>query len=91
VWNPPFWIAVGFFGQMLFTARFFLQWVSSERKRASVVPKAFWWLSLLGATALLSYAISRHDPVIITGQAAGIFVYIRNLMLIRRQGLMVRP
>ena len=69
-------------GQSLFTARFLVQWVVSEKKRASVVPVAFWWLSLLGGTALLAYAIFRRDPVIITGQGMGLFVYVRNLMLV---------
>jgi lipid-A-disaccharide synthase-like uncharacterized protein len=75
------WLLVGFLGQALFTARFVVQWLVSERKRDSVVPVAFWWLSLLGGGALLSYAISRKDPVIIFGQVMGLFVYIRNLML----------
>jgi len=78
-----FWLAVGFLGQALFTARFLVQWVASERKHDSVVPVAFWWLSLLGGTALLCYALFRGDPVIVTGQAMGLFVYVRNLMLVR--------
>ena len=77
-----FWLTIGFLGQSLFTARFLIQWVVSEKKRASVVPVAFWWLSLLGGAALLAYAIFRRDPVIITGQGMGLFVYTRNLMLV---------
>jgi lipid-A-disaccharide synthase-like uncharacterized protein len=80
--NLTFWLLVGFAGQALFTARFLVQWCVSEKKRASVVPNAFWWLSLLGGAALLAYAISRRDPVIISGQTMGLFVYTRNLMLI---------
>jgi lipid-A-disaccharide synthase-like uncharacterized protein len=86
--NLVFWLTLGFLGQALFTARFLIQWVVSERRRDSVVPVAFWWLSLLGGTALLSYAIFRRDPVIITGQGMGLFIYTRNLMLVgksRRQ------
>jgi lipid-A-disaccharide synthase-like uncharacterized protein len=79
-----FWLVVGFTGQGLFTARFLVQWLASEKQRAVVVPIAFWWLSLLGGTSLLTYAISRRDPVIIVGQAMGIFVYIRNMMLASR-------
>ncbi len=77
-----FWLTVGFLGQALFTARFMLQWVASERKGTSVVPVGFWWFSLLGGTALLCYAISRRDAVIITGQGMGIVVYVRNLILL---------
>lgn len=81
---PRGWLAVGFFGQAMFSARFIVQWIASERKRRSVVPRAFWWLSLAGGLVLLSYAVHRGDPVFILGQAAGIVVYLRNLVLIRR-------
>ena len=76
-----FWLIIGFMGQGLFTARFLVQWLVSEKKGAVTVPVSFWWLSLVGGTSLLSYAISRKDPVIIVGQAMGIFVYTRNMML----------
>ncbi len=77
-----FWLTIGFVGQALFTARFLIQWMASEQRRDAVVPVMFWWLSLLGGVALLAYAISRRDPVIIVGQSMGLFVYARNLMLI---------
>lgn len=79
--NVTVWLTVGFLGQLVFTARFLVQWIMSEQKRNSVVPAAFWWLSLLGGTALLSYAIFRQDPVIIVGQAMGLVVYTRNIAL----------
>lgn len=79
------WLMVGFLGQLLFTARFLIQWVISEKRRTSVIPAAFWWLSLLGGSALLAYAIARRDPVIVTGQAIGLFVYVRNLMLMAKR------
>ena len=78
------WLVVGFLGQALFTARFVVQWLVSERNRDSVVPVAFWWFSLFGGLALLSYAVSRRDPVIIIGQAMGLVVYVRNLMLVAK-------
>jgi len=76
------WLIIGFAGQAVFTARFLVQWIVSERKRDSVVPVAFWWLSLLGGLTLLSYASYRQDPVIIVGQGMGLIVYARNLMLV---------
>jgi lipid-A-disaccharide synthase-like uncharacterized protein len=79
------WLSVGFLGQFFFTSRFLVQWIASERRRESVIPLAFWWLSLLGGVTLLCYAIWRQDPVFIMGQAAGLFVYTRNLALIRRK------
>jgi lipid-A-disaccharide synthase-like uncharacterized protein len=78
-----FWLIIGFVGQGLFTARFLVQWLASEQKRESVVPLAFWWLSLAGGTTVLAYAFFRRDPVIITGQMLGLVVYARNLMLCR--------
>src|SRR4051795_4793538 len=81
---PALWLAIGFLGQAVFTARFLVQWVASERRRDSVVPVAFWWLSLLGGFTLLAYATYRRDPVIILGQSMGVFVYVRNLMLVAK-------
>jgi lipid-A-disaccharide synthase-like uncharacterized protein len=77
------WIAIGFAGQALFSARFLIQWLASERARRSVVPKSFWYFSLIGSLVLLSYAIHRGDPVFITGQAAGLGIYMRNLYLLK--------
>ncbi|WP_260518536.1 lipid-A-disaccharide synthase N-terminal domain-containing protein [Aliiroseovarius sp. M344] len=79
------WLGIGFLGQLLFTSRFLVQWIVSERRGESVVPLAFWWFSLAGGLTLLSYAIWRQDPVFILGQATGLFVYVRNLILIRRR------
>ncbi len=79
-----FWLVIGFLGQVLFTLRFIVQWLASERKRDSVVPVGFWWLSLMGGAALLSYAVFRRDPVIVVGQATGLVVYVRNLMLVSK-------
>ena len=78
------WLAVGLLGQALFSARFLVQWLASERKRQSIIPVAFWWLSLCGGATLLAYAVWRRDPVFILGQGMGLFVYTRNLILIRR-------
>ena len=79
------WIAIGFAGQAMFTSRFLIQWLVSERRRESVIPLAFWWFSLLGGVTLLSYAVWRQDPVFIIGQATGLVVYSRNLVLIGRR------
>jgi len=78
------WVIVGFCGQVLFSARFVLQWLASEKARRSVVPTAFWYLSLGGSAVLLAYAIHRADPVFIAGQAGGLVIYLRNLFLIRK-------
>ena len=77
------WIGLGLLGQALFSARFIVQWIASERRRASHVPVAFWYLSIAGGITLLGYAIYRADPVFILGQSTGVFIYARNLYLIR--------
>ncbi len=81
----PFgWLLLGLGGQAMFSARFLIQWIASERSKRSVVPIAFWWFSLAGGLCLLSYALFRADPVFILGQSAGMIVYFRNLVLLRR-------
>jgi lipid-A-disaccharide synthase-like uncharacterized protein len=80
------WIAVGFLGQAAFSGRFLVQWFASERAGRSVIPLAFWYLSIVGSMLLLTYAISRRDPVFILGQSAGFVVYFRNLLLLCRSG-----
>jgi lipid-A-disaccharide synthase-like uncharacterized protein len=79
------WLAVGFIGQGLFSARFLVQWLQSERMRKSVIPVAFWYFSLAGGVTLLAYAIWRQDPVFIVGQGAGLIIYARNLYFIWRE------
>jgi lipid-A-disaccharide synthase-like uncharacterized protein len=83
--EPQYWLYLGFAGQLLFGLRFLVQWVASERKGESVIPVYFWYLSLIGSLILLAYAIFRRDPVFILGQSTGFFVYMRNLVLIRRK------
>ena len=83
------WLAIGFGGQLLFTARFVVQWIASERKKRSVIPVAFWYLSLVGSLVVLSYAIHIRNPVFILGFSLNSLVYIRNLWLIYRPGAVV--
>jgi lipid-A-disaccharide synthase-like uncharacterized protein len=79
------WLTLGFVGQAVFTGRFVVQWVASEREGRSVVPVLFWVLSIAGSVLLLAYAVHRSDPVFVLGQSFGLVVYLRNLHLIRRE------
>ena len=79
----------GLLGQFFFGMRFLVQWIVSEKQKRSVVPTAFWYLSMVGALILLAYAIYRKDPVFILGQAGGFAIYLRNLVLIHRHQLPV--
>ena len=77
-----FFLCIGFLGQGVFASRFIVQWIYSEKKGESYIPIIFWYLSIFGGIGLLTYAIFRKDPVIILGQTFGIFIYLRNLILI---------
>jgi lipid-A-disaccharide synthase-like uncharacterized protein len=79
------WVVLGFFAQLMFTMRFLVQWIASERVGRSVIPLAFWIFSIGGGLLLLVYALYRRDPVFIAGQAFGVFVYLRNLHFVLRE------
>jgi lipid-A-disaccharide synthase-like uncharacterized protein len=83
--SATIWQIIGFGGQGLFAGRFLVQWLHSEREQRSVIPAAFWYFSLGGGVVLLAYAIHRMDPVFITGQFLGLFIYSRNLFFVRRE------
>ena len=80
------WLAIGFLGQAFFSMRFLVQWIASERRQESVIPVSFWFFSIGGGLTLFVYAVYRLDPVFILGQGAGLFIYLRNLYLIRKKG-----
>jgi lipid-A-disaccharide synthase-like uncharacterized protein len=84
VTNLDWWVLLGFIAQAFFTARFAVQWLASERAGRSVIPLAFWWLSIGGGLLLFVYALYRKDPVFIAGQGFGVFVYARNLYFVLR-------
>ncbi len=85
VTNLDWWVILGLIAQGLFTMRFVVQWIASERAGRSVIPLAFWWFSVGGGLLLLVYALYRKDPVFILGQAFGVFVYLRNLYFVLRE------
>ena len=79
------WLVIGFTGNALFFSRFMVQWIASERAGRSYIPTMFWWLSIAGSIVLLLYAVHKRDPVFIIAYLPNCVVYVRNLMLIRRQ------
>jgi lipid-A-disaccharide synthase-like uncharacterized protein len=78
------WLAVGLIGQLLFTLRWIFQWLISEKNRRSTMPASFWYSSLIGGSLVLAYGIHKMDPVIMLSQF-GVFIYARNIMLMRRR------
>lgn len=89
----PEWavVTLGFGGQALFSMRFVVQWLASERAGRSVVPVLFWYFSIAGGLTLLAYAIYRADPVFIVGQGLGLFIYLRNLWLVLKEKRATTP
>lgn len=81
-WAGLLWVSVGFLGQIAFTGRTLVQWLVSEKRRESVVPELFWWLSLAGGAMLFTYFVWRQDFVGVLGQSSGVVIYARNLRLI---------
>src|SRR5262245_33871040 len=79
------WVIVALVGQLVFGGRFLVQWIVSERKGESVIPVAFWHLSIVGSLIMLTYGLKRHDPVLIAGYALNSIVYVRNLMLLAKK------
>ncbi len=77
------WLAVGLLSQFVFAGRFIIQWIASELRKSSYIPGIFWYLSIVGSLGLLVYSIHRKDPVFILGQACGLIIYVRNIMLTR--------
>lgn len=84
-WASLAWIGVGLLGQVIFSCRFLIQWIVSERRRQSVIPEAFWWISLFGGVSLFLYFIWRQDIVGVLGQSSGLVIYGRNIRLIHKQ------
>ena len=80
------WLGIGFLAQAMFSARFLVQWIASERARRSIVPELFWYFSFAGGALLFMYAIYRKDPVFILGQGFGLLVYSRNIYFLWRYG-----
>lgn len=80
-----FWEGVGFLGLVIFSSRFLVQWIVSERRKESVIPVSFWYLSIAGSLLLLAYAIYRADPVFILSYVFNGLIYGRNLVLIYRK------
>jgi len=79
------WAVLGFLAQALFSARFLVQWIASERARRSIIPMAFWWFSIAGGILLFVYSLHRKDPVFIAGQGGGLLIYARNVMFVLRE------
>lgn len=83
--NVPYgWMVFGLVGQSLFSIRFVYQMVVSHRRQQSVLPDAFWYISLIAALMVQIYGVYRLDIVLIIGQVGGMVTYVRNIMLMHK-------
>ncbi|MCL5675679.1 MAG: lipid-A-disaccharide synthase N-terminal domain-containing protein [Patescibacteria group bacterium] len=80
-----FLVLFGFFAQFVFFLRFVVQWLASEKEKKSVIPMSFWYLSIIGSILILIYAVKRHDPVFSVAQFLALFIYLRNIILRKKQ------
>jgi lipid-A-disaccharide synthase-like uncharacterized protein len=80
-----FWLAMGFIGQGLFGLRFMVQWLASEKAGESVIPPLFWYISVPAGLILVAYAVWRQDPVFIVNEVLCVAVFIRNVVMLRRE------
>ncbi len=80
--HETLWLSIGMIGQAMFSMRFVVQWIASEKAKKSIIPNLFWYFSIAGGSLLLAYSVYRQDPIFILGQSMGLFVYLRNLYLI---------
>jgi lipid-A-disaccharide synthase-like uncharacterized protein len=78
------WNVIGFGGQIVFGIRMLIQWLRSEQEGHSVIPIAFWYCSLVGGVASLSYAIHQQAWPLVLGQSLPLPIYVRNLWMIYR-------
>lgn len=85
-WGNLLWLALGFGGQALFSARMIVQWIASERRGEPHVPASFWYISFIAGLVLCSYFIWRRDPVGVLGQSTGLVIYVRNIRLHYKHG-----
>jgi len=81
--SEKIWLGIGLIAQLMFSMRFIVQWLASERARRSIVPDTFWYFSVVGGAMLFAYAVYRLDPVFMLGQGMGLVIYARNIYFIR--------
>lgn len=81
-----FWLAIGVVGQALFAARFIVQWVATEMQKKSVVPAAFWYLSVLASSLQATSFLQRREWVFGIGMLATLLIYLRNIWFVHHEG-----
>ncbi len=76
------WKIIGYLGVVLFAGRWFVQLWASRRSRKVVMPRLFWYMSIVGSLMLLSYFIfGKNDSVGILSNSFPFLIASYNLYL----------
>ena len=59
------WKLIGLTGALMFGGRWLVQFIASRRQGKPVIPRAFWYMSIVGSLMTLSYFIfsAKQDAV----------------------------
>jgi len=82
--DSQWWTVFGLAGNLMFSSRFVIQWLYSEKLKRVVVPPVFWHLSFWGSLIALIYAFHVDKLPVILGYFFLPFLYARNLILLFR-------
>jgi lipid-A-disaccharide synthase-like uncharacterized protein len=78
------WTVLGFAAQGLFSMRFLIQWLASERQRKFVMPIQFWHFSIAGGSLNLLYAAHLWKAPLLFGAIASLITSTRSYLLHKR-------
>ncbi len=79
-----YWTAFGMLGNGIFSSRFLVQWLYSEKQGRVVVPPIFWHLSFWGSIICLLYGLHIDKLPVILGYLFLPIMNARNLILLRK-------
>jgi lipid-A-disaccharide synthase-like uncharacterized protein len=82
--DSAWWTVIGLAGNAIFSSRFIIQWLYSEKKKSLHVPPIFWHLSFWGSVLSLVYAFHIDKLPILLSFIFLPFLYARNLTLLKR-------
>jgi len=76
------WKLIGLTGTLMFGGRWLVQFVASKRAGKPVIPRLFWYMSIVGSLMTLSYFVfGKNDAVGILGNLFPAFTAMYSLYL----------
>ncbi len=78
------WTGVGFLGAGIFSARFVIQWMQTEKNKRLTVPPSFWYCSFWGSVINMIYLIHVDKAPLILMNCFLPVLYLRNLVFLGR-------